>query len=85
MFVMYVEDMDGIFYFYVMINFEIVGYIYEEIYLFGGEGCFLVDCVISGLILRYYGIMVRGYYFDFESLIVKLIELILEGYFVIVF
>lgn len=85
MFAIHVEDMDGTLYSYVMINPEIVGHTHEETYLPGGEGCLSVDRATSGLTPRYYGIMVRGYHLDFESLTAKPIELTLEGYPAIVF
>ncbi|HEY8405719.1 MAG TPA: peptide deformylase [Acholeplasma sp.] len=85
MFAMHCQDFEGNLYSYVMINPEITKHSKEETYLPTGEGCLSVDRPTTGYTPRYYAIMVRGYYFDFETETAKPIELTLQGYPSIVF
>lgn len=80
MIVVYVEDVFGKLYSYVLFNFKIVSYFVEKSYLISGEGCLFVDEVIFGYVFCYVCIRVKGIIFEGEN-----IDICLKGFLVIVF
>lgn len=85
MFVIYMEDFDGILYEYALINPVITKKSDSLIYLPGGEGCLSVDRETVGLTPRHESITITGYKYDPYADIVVPIELDLSGYVSIVF
>lgn len=80
MIVVYVIDVDGILYSYVLFNLKIISYFVECIYLQGGEGCLFVDCEVFGYVFCYIRIIVKVIFINGEE-----VKLCLKGLLVIVF
>ena len=85
MFVIHVEDLDGILHSHAFINPVITSKAKEIIYLPGGEGCLSVTREIEGITPRYYNITVKCHLYDFNTNKLKFITKELEGYPAIVF
>ncbi|VEU81224.1 peptide deformylase [Haploplasma axanthum] len=85
MFVIYVEDFNGILYEYALINPVLTVVNNSEIYVPGGEGCLSVDRVTKGLTPRYQEINIKALRYDVASDLVIPIELNVSGYVAIVF
>ena len=74
------EDEKGVLHEYVLANPKIMRHSEERTYLTNGEGCLSVEKEISGIVLRYKRLGIRGY--DINS---HLVEIKARGFVAIVF
>ena len=85
LFVIYVEDFNGVLYDYMLINPKLTILNEDKIYLPGGEGCLSVDRETTGITPRFNNVLIEAHRFDDKANIVVPIELRVSGYIGIVF